>query len=60
MLDVLLYFIYVAGMVGVIFLFCWLHYKLEIWRLKHRLLNDLIDKGYETQNIDLDKFINNK
>lgn len=56
----LTYVIYCLAIVGSIYLFTWVHLKLETIRLKHRLLQDLMEKGYETDNIDLDKFLNNK
>lgn len=51
------YLIYVLALVAVIAVFNWCHLKLETLRLKHRLLKDLIDRNYETDNIDLNNFI---
>lgn len=57
MISLLLYFIYIAGLVGVVFIFNWVHLKLETMRLKHRFIEKLIDSGYETDKIDLNEFI---
>ena len=54
---ILLYLIYILAIVSVVAIFNWAHIKLETLRLKHRLLRDLIDKGYETENIDLNQFL---
>lgn len=51
------YIVYVIAIVAVIFIFNWVHLKLETLRLKHRLLKDLIDRDYETEKIDLNKYL---
>ena len=55
----LTYLIYCLAIVGVVSLIAVLYVKLEKTRIGTSLIKDLIEKGYETENIDLDKFINN-
>lgn len=54
---IITYLIYILALVSVVFLFLFFHEKLEVLRIKHKLLKELIDKGYETNNIDLNNFI---
>ena len=56
----LTYLIYCLAIVGVISLIAVLYVKLEKTRIGTALIKDLIEKGYETEGIDLDKFLNNK
>ena len=56
----LTYLIYCLAIVGVISLVVVLYFKLEKTRVGIGLIKDLIEKGYETEHIDIDKFLNNK
>lgn len=54
---IITYLIYILALVAVVFIFNWAHVKLESKRLNHRLIKDLIDKGYETNNVDLNNVL---
>lgn len=54
---VVIYLIYILGLLAVIWMFQFAHLKLETLRLKHRLLRDLIEHNYETENIDLNNLL---
>lgn len=56
-MGVLLYLIQVIGLVAVVFIFNWVHYRLEIIRLKRQLLNDLMQNDYEVSKIDINNYL---
>lgn len=58
MVEVITYALYVGFLLGLIFIFQFVHLKLERIRLKHRLLIDLMEHNYETNKIDLNEFLN--
>lgn len=54
---VITYLLYIIAIIATIFIFTWFFYKVEINHIKHKMLNDLMNNGYECKNIDLNKFI---
>ena len=51
------YCIYILAIVAIVYIFNWCHLKLEVLRTKHKLLKDLLEHNYETDNIDLNNFL---
>lgn len=51
------YLIYILGLVAVVFLFLFFVEKIKALNLRHDLLKYLVDKGYETVNIDLNNYL---
>lgn len=54
---IITYLIYILGLVAVIALLCLTGVKYKQIDLKHDMLKMLIEHDYETENIDLEKFV---
>lgn len=51
------YLIYILALIGVIFLFLFFAAKRDVLRTRRDILKYLIDKGYETDKIDLNNYL---
>lgn len=54
---IIIYLIYILGLVAVIAVFNWVHLKLETLRLKHRLFNDILKSDFDTMKIEIKDFL---
>lgn len=55
--HIIIYLIYILALVGVVFLFLFFRERLERIKYKHDILKFLVDKGYETEHIDLNNYL---
>lgn len=53
---IIIYLIYILGLVGVIFMFLFFWTKISIFREKRGILRDIMDKGIDCK-IDLERFL---
>ena len=54
------YLIYILGIIGLVSILCLTHVKVKQLDTRYDILKMLTDKDYETQNIDLDKLLNDE
>ncbi len=52
------YLIYILALVAVVFLFLFFHAKLEVLRLRRKVLSEIIDSGLDTSKFNLKDLFN--
>lgn len=55
--SIVMYLLYVLGIVSVVIIMAFTHVKVKSIDTKYDMLRMLVENDYETENIDLEKFI---